>query len=106
MGCDHDNPHEKLRHEFGILMGQNNTAVTKTPAYTVAVLFQEVDRVRRKHGVEIADVHQVDHGIRLLELDGGEIDNQMAVIGLEDQSHLADLDDVAMLDDRKIGGRS
>lgn len=99
---EYDSPHEKLRQEFEILMGRNNTVVREAPAYTVAQLYQLADGVRRKHGVEIAEVRDEGDGryVILMDADGRD---QAAVIGLDGSEDLADLD-VAMLDDRRIGG--
>lgn len=97
-----ESPYEKLRREFEVLMGQNNTVMRETPAYTVAKLFQLVDHERRKHGLDINDVSDEGDGRYLIELEADER-TQAAVLGVEDPGDLEDLN-LAMLDDRRIGG--
>lgn len=102
MGRTYDSPHEKIRQEFEILMGMNNTVMTELPAYTTAQLYQLADSQRRKHDVEITEVRDEGDGVYLLILSGGEVDNQAAAIGADSPEHLEGVD-AAMLDDRRIG---
>ena len=102
MQREYESPYEKLRQEFDVLMGMNNGIMTETPAYTTAVLYQEVDHVLRKDGADLVDVEEADHGIRVLELGEDGESAHAAVIGIDDPDHLAELD-VAILDDRSFG---
>jgi hypothetical protein len=97
---EYESPHQKLREEFDVLLGRNNTIMREMPAYTVAQLFQLADAARRKHGVDIDEVRHEGDGRHVILMDDR---SQAAVIGLDDPEDLGDLD-VAMLDDRAIGG--
>lgn len=97
---EYDSPHEKLRQEFGVLLGRNNAIMRETPAYTIAQLFQLVDHERRKHGIEIDDVRDEGDGRYLILMDD---ESQAAAIGLDSADDLADID-AMMLDDRRVGG--
>lgn len=85
-------------------IGQNNRIMREMPAYTIGQLFQLVDAYRRKHDIDIAEVRE-DGDSYLLMLEGGEIDDMAAGIGIDDPDEVADLD-VHMVDDRKMWGRS
>ena len=101
---EYDSPHEKLRSEFEILMGQNNTVLREMPAYTISQLFQLVDAYRRKHGVGLDEVREEDDGVYLLMLTNGEVSDEIAsAVGIDDPARVGDLD-VHMIDDRKMGG--
>jgi len=95
-----ESPYEKLRREFEILMGQNNTILRETPAYTIAQLYQLVDDVRQRHNVSLDDIRDEGEGRFLLMLEDGD---QPAILGAESPEDLEDLN-IAMLDDRRIGG--